>query len=130
VALLESGGLEPNAAIQAVYDAEAIGIAGSGEFGVCRLRYFGGTTNHWAGWCTPLDDLDFQVRPWVPHSGWPISRADLDPYYDAAHRICDLGPYDYSPEGVGLSHLSWPKLDAAKAMLAFRHRSRPTRLGE
>src|SRR5262245_58189592 len=37
---------------------------------------FGGNTNHWFGNCGPLDDADFASRPWVPHSGWPLRRAD------------------------------------------------------
>ena len=28
----------------------------------CRLRYFGGSTNHWGGWCLPLDTIDFETR--------------------------------------------------------------------
>jgi choline dehydrogenase-like flavoprotein len=59
------------------------------------LHYFGGTTGHWAGFCSPLDPIDFEKRDWVPHSGWPITRADLDPYYARAHKNLDLGPYEY-----------------------------------
>ena len=40
----------------------------------CRVRYFGGTTSRWQGWCAPLHDTDFAERAWVPHSGWPIDR--------------------------------------------------------
>jgi choline dehydrogenase-like flavoprotein len=43
-----------------------------------RLRYLGGTSNHWGGWCRPLDCYDFEAHPSVPLSGWPISRADLN----------------------------------------------------
>ena len=38
----------------------------------------------------PLDALDFEVRDWVPGSGWPVSRAELDPYYARAVRSCEL----------------------------------------
>jgi len=37
----------------------------------------GGTTNHWNGWCRPLDDLDMREREWVPLSGWPIERSEI-----------------------------------------------------
>jgi choline dehydrogenase-like flavoprotein len=34
-----------------------------------------------------LDPADFAKRDWVPKSGWPISRAGIQPFYD---RACDL----------------------------------------
>ena len=42
--------------------------------------------------------MDFESRPWIPHSGWPISKRDLDPYYERANQACGLGPcrYDFS----------------------------------
>jgi choline dehydrogenase-like flavoprotein len=60
-----------------------------------RLHYFGGTTGHWAGFCSTYDPIDFETRPWVPNSGWPIKRAELDPFYARAQSILDLGPYEY-----------------------------------
>ena len=44
---------------------------------------------------TPQKPEDFQQRSWIPHSGWPIGRDDLDIHYEAAHRLLELGPYDY-----------------------------------
>ena len=41
--------------------------------GFALLRYFGGTTNHWGGWCAPPDPIDFEERDSMPHSGWPFS---------------------------------------------------------
>jgi choline dehydrogenase-like flavoprotein len=45
-----------------------------------RLRFLGGSSNHWAGACRELDAHDFEPRPHHPWSGWPIGKADLDPY--------------------------------------------------
>jgi choline dehydrogenase-like flavoprotein len=60
-----------------------------------RLRYFGGTTNHWGGWCRPLDAIDFHDND----SGklkWPITHTELMPYYANAAKICELENYqDY-----------------------------------
>ena len=28
---------------------------------------------------------------------WPITRAELEPYYRRAQDICELGPYEYDP---------------------------------
>ena len=49
-----------------------------------RARGFGGTSARWYGACIPLDATDFDARPWVPHSGWPITARDIAPYLDAA----------------------------------------------
>ena len=59
------------------------------------LRYLGGSTNHWGGWCRPLAPIDFEARDWIPHSGWPITRADLDPWYKKAQPIIETGPFKY-----------------------------------
>lgn len=56
-----------------------------------RLRFFGGSSNHWAGWCRPLDPIDFERRPEIPDTGWPISKADLDPYAEEAAEILEIG---------------------------------------
>lgn len=49
-----------------------------------RSRVFGGTTALWGGQCIRLDPIDFEHRPWVPGSGWPIPLAELEPFYAAA----------------------------------------------
>ena len=35
-----------------------------------RRRQFGGTSNHWRGWCRPIDPEAFLPRSWVSESGW------------------------------------------------------------
>lgn len=92
VALLESGGFDFDKDTQALY----AGDEGSGlryfPLDGSRLRYFGGTTNHWGGYCQPLGDADFAHRAWVPNSGWPISKDELWPYYEKAHALLDVDP--------------------------------------
>jgi choline dehydrogenase-like flavoprotein len=46
----------------------------------------------------PMDPIDFEARPDVPHSGWPLTRADLDPWYARAQGLCGLGEYNYGPQ--------------------------------
>jgi choline dehydrogenase-like flavoprotein len=94
VLLLEGGGFEFDPQLQELYRGE---IAGLQYFPLqaAALHYFGGTTNHWAGYCSTFEPIDFEKRDWVPHSGWPITLADLDPFYARAQPILDLGPYKY-----------------------------------
>ena len=94
VLLLEGGGFDREPAMQDLYRGEIVGLPYY-PLEAARLHYFGGTTGHWAGFCSTFDAIDFEQRPWVPHSGWPIRREDLDPYYARAHPLLDLGPYEY-----------------------------------
>ena len=88
IGLLESGGFDFDDDTQALYQGTTTSsILGRGYLTSTRLRYFGGTTNHWNGMCRPLDESDFIVRPWVPHSGWPITAADLAPFYRQASAV-------------------------------------------
>jgi choline dehydrogenase-like flavoprotein len=94
VILLEGGGFEYEQQMQDLYRGQSTGQQYYPLHGT-RLHYFGGTTGHWAGMCSPFDQIDFKKRDWVPDSGWPITREDLDPYYARAHEKLKLGPYRY-----------------------------------
>ncbi|MET3981232.1 choline dehydrogenase-like flavoprotein [Mucilaginibacter sp. UYP25] len=94
VILLEGGGFEYEKQMQDLYKGKTTGQRYY-PLDSARLHYFGGTTGHWSGFCSTFDPIDFKERDWVPHSGWPITRDDLDPYYPRAHKNLDLGPYEY-----------------------------------
>lgn len=96
VCLLESGGFEYDALTQSLYEGENSGIKYD-PLNVCRLRYLGGTSNHWGGWTRPLDVIDFEKREWIPYSGWPFGYEELDPYYRRAESIVQLGEHRYDP---------------------------------
>ncbi len=95
VILLEGGGFDYDDQVQDLYAGKTTGQKYY-PLKSTRLHYFGGTSNHWAGFCSTFDPLDFEKRAWVPNSGWPIKRPDLDPYYARAQPILDLGPYEYN----------------------------------
>ena len=94
VILLEGGGLDYDDQVQDLYAGKTTGQKYY-PLKSTRLHYFGGTSNHWSGYCSPMDTLDFEKRDWIPHSGWPIKKTDLDPFYAKAQPILDLGPYEY-----------------------------------
>ncbi|HEU5100428.1 MAG TPA: FAD-dependent oxidoreductase, partial [Roseiflexaceae bacterium] len=93
VAVLESGDIKGDNATQALAKGNSTGLPYY-PIESTRLRMFGGTTNHWGGTCRPFSEIDFEARDWIPHSGWPIRKDDLMPYYDRARVICDVS----SPE--------------------------------
>ncbi len=123
VYVLESGGLEPDDAIESLDDGESAGMENASPLG-CRARYFGGSTNRWQGWCAPLAPADFAQRPWIPHSGWPIGRSDLDPYYPRAWALCEV-----QPDGESQALDAMPNFDPETVTVGFWHYSPPTRFG-
>jgi choline dehydrogenase-like flavoprotein len=100
ILLLESGGMEFDAATQALYGGSISGtpyltLDGS------RLRFLGGSSNHWGGWCRPLDASDFERRDWLPYSGWPFGLAEIAPYLPRAQSLLEGGAYLYDRLGQG-----------------------------
>ncbi|MFO1059941.1 MAG: GMC family oxidoreductase [Dongiaceae bacterium] len=127
IALVESGGLDFDPAVQELYAGESVGLRY--RLAETRLRYFGGSTNHWSGLCRPLDPLDFAERPWVPHSGWPFARGALEPFYERARPICELPPS--GPTADDLRHAAPPPVAWSGALeTAAYQTSPPTRFGE
>jgi len=94
VMLLESGGTDFEAATQALYRGRNLGLPYY-DLDEARLRFFGGTVSIWGGRAALFDPIDFEKRSWVPHSGWPFGRAELDPWYREAHADFELGEFDY-----------------------------------
>lgn len=89
--VLEAGGLEYSAADQDAYRGEVVGDSYF-DLSAARLRHFGGTSGHWAGWCRPRGESDFEPRRGMAHSGWPIRKAHLDPYVKQTDTILNLAP--------------------------------------
>ena len=87
VVILEGGGQDFEDKSQELYTGEVHNFL---PLEVNRLRFFGGTTNHWGGMCRPLDELDFQVRKHVDFSGWPITKGDLVAYENKAADILKI----------------------------------------
>lgn len=96
VVVLEAGGETYDARTQALNEGSNVG---RDYFPIAydRVRYLGGTTHHWGGWCVPLTPGDLRQRDWVPHSGWPIRWEELERFYDRAQELCELDRLDYDP---------------------------------
>ena len=83
-----------------------------------RNRVFGGGTTFdvssphgkgWSGECKKLDSIDFEYRDWIPNSGWPYSKSNLEPYYRRAHKLLKLGPINSSAEDLWSSDKDYYK---------------------
>jgi choline dehydrogenase-like flavoprotein len=103
VTLLESGGLNEDMhdrgqpASTSVFD---------GHRGLHTTRRFGGNANRWlvdAGLganhlrLVTLSAADFEQRPWVPNSGWPLTLDELNPFYARAQSWFELPQWHYGP---------------------------------
>ena len=126
VAVLEAGGrTHPRSEEQALYEGEVSGLPY--PLAASRQRFFGGTSNHWGGWCRPLDATDFQSREWIPMSGWPLESDELRDWYTKAHQILEIDSTDYEPESrVGADQLLPVGADSGFLNQGFRF-SPPTR---
>jgi choline dehydrogenase-like flavoprotein len=130
VTLIESGGFELDDATQALYEGENGGV----DYPLVdsRLRYFGGTTNHWGGWCRPLMPIDFEGRSSLSIPAWPLSRDTLDPYYQRAQALCQLGSTDFDDPEPWKAKTGWQPLVLPNDDIVTRFfiYSPPTRFGE
>jgi choline dehydrogenase-like flavoprotein len=105
IVALESGAqtLDPDA--QALCDGATISRDNypSGALMTSRRRQLGGTANLWndeldAGQgdelvrLVELDAIDFENRAWIPYSGWPFGKSELQRFYDRAQSIVDPAP--------------------------------------
>ncbi len=129
VTLIESGNLDFEPDTQSLYKGENVGHSYF-PLDACRMRYLGGTTNHWGGTCRPLDRSDFEVRDWIPHSGWPFPKTELDPYYARAQPILQLGPYAYDADFWHTDKDPVLPLGNERLYTAIFQQSPPTRFGE
>jgi choline dehydrogenase-like flavoprotein len=107
IVLLESGGLNFDPKIQKMYSGAEDGVRYA-ALDTGRLRFLGGGSNHWGGWCRPMDDIDFEPR--AGHSGWPLARKDIQPYYKRAQALCEAGPWNYDAHGTALATSKGPLL--------------------
>lgn len=138
--LLESGAFVRERRTQDLYrgrNVSAVYADGGGSFQdylrSSRSRFLGGSSNCWGGWCRPYDDIDFSRRSWVPHSGWPITRGELQPYYERAHQVLQLGPPTYDPRfwsgALGAAALRVLPLDPERVTTRITQFSPPLRFG-
>lgn len=89
VVLLEGGGDTYSEASQDLYKGKITG-RDYHDLDQTRLRFLGGSSNHWAGWCRPLDANDFTRTGYGSDRAWPIRKDELDPWSAPAAQILEL----------------------------------------
>jgi len=114
VVVLEGGGLEYDDASQNMYEGTSVGRSLPLGLRDSRMRFLGGSSNCWAGGCGTLDPIDLESRPWVLHSGWPIERKDIDPYYARAEKYLDIQDFFFEKNDLLQNANEQLSFDAAK----------------
>lgn len=136
VILLESGGREETPEHQDLLAGDSIGrpsttLDSPVRLDQMRLRYFGGTTNHWAGFCRPLSPVDFEVRDHLAVSGWPFGPEELEPFMNRAAEWVRITDADFSLDRweskLGLSSLP---IDSDRIENFVYQLTFPTKFGE
>lgn len=106
VNVLESGGDAHDFEVQRLSEGELSGHLYEPQEST-HMRQIGGTANHLILKMTdkqygyryaPMESFDFEKREAIPYSGWPITKLDLDPYYERAQNLCEIGTYNYSAD--------------------------------
>lgn len=75
----------------------------------------GGAGNLWGGRCVLMDKMDFEERPWVPNSGWPIEISEY---------------MRWLPEACELLRITWPDHLRARNSMWGATNSQPSALSE
>jgi choline dehydrogenase-like flavoprotein len=122
VAILESGDVTFDPATQDLYAGSILGHPFP-PLDRDRLRYLGGSTNHWQGSCRPFSASDL--------ADWPFGLETLEPYYRRAQVLCQLGPYTYDPQdwATANEYALKPVADSKFLTSVFQY-GPPTRFGE
>ena len=115
VLIVEAGGVDETSADQSLYEVEKAGVICTTT--AVRNRIVGGSSHTWSGRCAALNDIDFETRAWVPHSGWPIALPDLRSFLDRARKYLGIGPNIYDDELWNELKLSPPRPQINPAVL-------------
>jgi len=119
IVLVESGGINPGEADQQLNQGELCkGVRYKGLVDG-RARSLGGATKLWYGQCVRYEPIDFEVRSWVNHSGWPIGPNDLEPFYKRAEQFFDITGQSYHDDIYDRFGLTRPALDESLCKMHF-----------
>lgn len=129
VLLIDAAGLVTDAAQQALLEGECAGLPY--PLAETRARAFGGSSTIWAGYCATFDAHDFDVRPGVDCSGWPIGATELEPYYARVATLLGLEAPDFDAQGIAAAAgIDVPFSRDALVLTAWRFATPTLRFGE
>lgn len=97
VVLIESGGFSLEGETQNLFSGQSLSLPYF-NLAACRLRYFGGTTNHWSGYCRANDAIDYDGRPELNLPRWPVRHDEVQPYIAEAAESLGISSKFFEPK--------------------------------
>jgi choline dehydrogenase-like flavoprotein len=91
VLLIESGLEAYSERIEKLADAAQYDHDLHSPMEIARRRQVGGTSTIWGGRCVPYDPIDFDSRPFMDDTDWPIAYEDILPFYERACAWMSVG---------------------------------------
>ena len=89
IALVEAGGEDYSEESQDCYKGEVLGDPYF-DLDYSRLRFFGGSTNHWSGWCRSFEEIDFKRGYLGDEYVWPLKFDEINKYKKEACEILEI----------------------------------------
>jgi choline dehydrogenase-like flavoprotein len=89
IALIEAGSTEFTEESQDLYQGKITGDPYL-PLDVTRLRYLGGSTNHWGGMCRTFEEVDFDRGYLGDEYKWPIEFNEIYKYLEKACKILEI----------------------------------------
>ncbi|MEL7190367.1 MAG: GMC family oxidoreductase [Pseudomonadota bacterium] len=86
--VIESGSLTTDVRTHHVF--HSINTGEPSKIDAVRVRGVGGASLRWTGRCIPLDRYDFEDRPWISETGWPISYDEMLEWSESAAQLMQL----------------------------------------
>ncbi len=100
VNLIESGGPRFSESVQAQGDTSHFDAHLHPPMSECTRRQIGGTSVIWGGRIVPFDPVDFDERPHIPHSRWPITYDETRPFFERACRYLRCGRPEFDIRNI------------------------------
>jgi len=91
VNLIESGAPRFSPRAQALADTPHLDPDVHPPMSECTRRQIGGTSAIWGGRVVPFDLVDFDERPYMPSSQWPLGQGEVLPYLAHACQLLKAG---------------------------------------
>ncbi|WJR81770.1 FAD-dependent oxidoreductase [Bradyrhizobium sp. NP1] len=124
VLLVDAGTADSGKPVNSLGNVEIHDNARHASIDLVTRSGLGGTSALWGGRCVPFDDIDFDQRSHVPHSGWPIPHRDIKNWYRKAAFYLDCGADDFVS-----SKIDWNEMPDVSFHTVERLSSQP-RLGQ
>lgn len=94
VLILEGGGKKDELRSQKLYQSDVTGLEHDGVHNG-RFRVYGGSSTRWGGQLMTSRKEDFEKKPYIAFSGWPVDKNDVEPYYARAQSIMRVNDMSY-----------------------------------